>query len=387
MHPDIAVVGAGVVGACAALRLAQAGARVTVLEADHPGSGTSARSFAWVGASPRGLWPYFAINAAGMAAHRRLRAELGGAPWLTLTGSLAWFSDPERGPEVAARVAELRDAGYPSALISAAAAVCDLEPDLRLPPDVEHVAFHPDEGFAAVLPMIREVLDAAHRLGAEVRAPARAVAIETAGDRVAGVRLEGGESLRAGRVVVCCGRHSGGLLATAGVHLPMLDPAEPGSPAVGLLALTAPSGTRLSRLLHADDLMARPDGAGRLLLHSDPHDARLAGGAEDARALAGEVLAEAGRHLRLAGPARLESHRVGFRALTADRLPAVGWTGGPEGLYVAATHSGVTLAPVLGEIIAREVAGGADEALPAGLRPTRFAPAESTPHRDGVPHA
>jgi glycine/D-amino acid oxidase-like deaminating enzyme len=49
------VVGAGIVGLCIALRLAEHGADVTVVEANRPGYGATANSFAWVGASHPGL--------------------------------------------------------------------------------------------------------------------------------------------------------------------------------------------------------------------------------------------------------------------------------------------------------------------------------------------
>ena len=44
------VIGAGVMGASVAYRLAQAGAAVTVLEATRVGGGTSGISFAWTNA-------------------------------------------------------------------------------------------------------------------------------------------------------------------------------------------------------------------------------------------------------------------------------------------------------------------------------------------------
>jgi glycine/D-amino acid oxidase-like deaminating enzyme len=49
------VVGAGIVGSCIGLRLAEHGADVTVVEANRPGYGATANSFAWVGASHPGL--------------------------------------------------------------------------------------------------------------------------------------------------------------------------------------------------------------------------------------------------------------------------------------------------------------------------------------------
>ena len=45
---------------------------------------------------------------------------------------------------------------------------------------------------------------------------------------------------------------------------------------------------------------------------------------------------------------------------------------GTEGLYVLATHSGVTLAPVLGALLAEEIAVGAPPPMLAGFRPDRF---------------
>jgi len=44
----VAVIGAGIVGACVAMHLAQAGAAVTLLEKNGPGSGATEKSFAWL---------------------------------------------------------------------------------------------------------------------------------------------------------------------------------------------------------------------------------------------------------------------------------------------------------------------------------------------------
>jgi glycine/D-amino acid oxidase-like deaminating enzyme len=69
--------------------------------------------------------------------------------------------------------------------------------------------------------------------------------------------------------------------------------------------------------------------------------------------------------------ASVESAAVGVRPLPADGLPAVGWVRAPGGLYVVVTHSGVTLAPLLAELVTREV-HGSTEPLLAPFRPDRF---------------
>ena len=103
MNLRCVVVGGGVVGVVTALRLAERGAHVPLVDADVPGSGTSGTTFAHVNASYAGYWDYFELRAAGVAGYRRLRAEFGSAPWLVDTGFLLLESSPGSVPhEVAA---------------------------------------------------------------------------------------------------------------------------------------------------------------------------------------------------------------------------------------------------------------------------------------------
>ncbi len=370
----VVVVGAGAIGASVAYRLAQAGTAVTVVEKAMPGGGASSTSFAWVGASAAALRRYHDLNAAGVQGYRRLQLEMDGARWYRHTGCLTWYSDPHRGPEVSERIGELRAAGYPAAALSPAAVLRDLEPDVRIAAGVEHVAYYPDEGYVAVVPMIRHLLDEARRHGARLMTGHAVVGMGLAGNRVTGVQLADGTSMEADRVVVCCGRHTGAVAALAGAHVPLLDPAVPGSPAVGLLARTRPLFVRLSTLIYADELMMRPDGDGRLLVHSDTLDAVVAAGGADHLAVAEQLVGMVATHLVGAEDVRLEAQQIGLRALPEDLLPAVGWTPEVDGLYVVVSHSGITLAPVLGDLVAVEVAGGADQPLLADFRPTRFGP-------------
>jgi glycine/D-amino acid oxidase-like deaminating enzyme len=106
-------------------------------------------------------------------------------------------------------------------------------------------------------------------------------------------------------------------------------------------------------------------------LHSDTHDPRVSYGSADEHAVAGEVLALLRTRVRGAHDTTVEEARVCVRALPADRLPVVG--AAQDGLYVVATHSGVTLAPALAELVATEVLGGQEAPALARFRPGRFA--------------
>ena len=241
-----------------------------------------------------------------------------------------------------------------------------LEPGARFGA-AERVAFYSDEGYAFPRPMIAELLRGARRHGATTRWGARVVELE---ERAGGVRvvLDGGDAVDGDAVVLCCGRWSGEAAAMVGAEIPIL-PAERGSVSVGLLVLTSALAEPVNRVLIADELMIRPDGAGRLLLHSDEHDRLVDPGSGEQRAIAEQVVAAAVAHLELPGRPSVEHATVGVRALTEDLLPAVGWLAGADRVYAAVTHSGVTLAPLLGELIAAEVLAGVDEPLLARFRP------------------
>ena len=69
-------------------------------------------------------------------------------------------------------------------------------------------------------------------------------------------------------VVNCAGRWTNDAVREAGLHLPL-------APTVGFLVFTPPVAAGLSRVIRTSVIDARPDGAGRLMLHWNPTDAIL----------------------------------------------------------------------------------------------------------------
>lgn len=76
--PPIAVIGAGVVGAAIAARLAERNAPVLLLDAGAPGQGATRASFAWVNANQKLPRAYYDLNVAGMQEY--LNAWRGSTP-------------------------------------------------------------------------------------------------------------------------------------------------------------------------------------------------------------------------------------------------------------------------------------------------------------------
>jgi glycine/D-amino acid oxidase-like deaminating enzyme len=78
---------------------------------------------------------------------------------------------------------------------------------------------------------------------------------------------------------------------------------------------------------------------------------------------------------------KIVDRRIGVRPMPADGHTIAGRIPGFDNAWVIATHSGVTLGPLLGRCIADEIAGGAAHAALAPFRPERFARGASAPLR------
>jgi glycine/D-amino acid oxidase-like deaminating enzyme len=361
------VIGAGVIGASVAYRLAQAGASVTVLEATRIGGGTSGISFAWTNAHKKPPRPYHDLNVAGMKAHAALADEFGAAPWRHGGGSLEWAAEPERAAQ-AENIERLRSWGYAAAEITRRQ-VQELEPDID-PAAIGDgpVAFFPEECWLDPVVYAHAMLSAARlRHGAKVVCGARVVDLVMAADRVTGVRLADGGQYEADTVVNCAGRWTNEATRDAGLHLPL-------APTVGFLALTPPVAAGLRRVVRSSVIDMRPDGAGRLMLHWNPADATLSFDARLSPAMpeARDLMRRARQLLPSIGEVEAEAVRIAIRPIPGDGLSAIGPMPRISGYYVAVTHSGVTLAPFLGAAVADEIVGGRPRAELAPFRPARF---------------
>ncbi|MFC7328891.1 NAD(P)/FAD-dependent oxidoreductase [Marinactinospora rubrisoli] len=368
------VIGAGVMGAATAAALARRGVGVTLVEAEpRAASGTSGTSFAWVNANRKPRPDYHDLNAAGVAAHhelaRRARDHGRDAAWFHPFGHLEWAVDPRHRAELRTRVGRLMERGYPVRWLTPAEAR-SREPRLRVPADAD-VALFPEEAHCDPAALADALLAEAAALGADVRFGARAVGLTERTDGAEAV-LASGERLHADRVVCCAGNGTPALLAGLGATVPMVAPAR-GNAAMGLLAVTAATDSGVRGVVTTDEVNLRPWPGGRLLVQALELDA-----AADPDAAPDPALGAA-FHDRLAavlagGPAPgIETVVTGRRVLPADGFTVAGPLDGHPAVYVLVSHSGVTLAPLLGALAAEELDTGRPAALLAGFRPGRFA--------------
>jgi glycine/D-amino acid oxidase-like deaminating enzyme len=360
----VAVIGAGIVGASVAYRLSEGGAEVVLVDGSEPGSGTTSTSFAWVNANNKLPYNYFELNFAGMGEHERLHEEFGGG-WLHPTGNLILPTEGER-ENLETRVERLRSWSYAAEMLPASTVNERLEPRIVFPGSDTMIAHFPEESWVDAPVLTRTLARAAGSNGAEslLGSAVRGIEVEDGG---ATLSLKNGDTIRADAVVNAAGAGGASLAEMVGRTLP-LD-VYPGL----LVRVTAPDKP-LDHLLHTPHINLRPDGSGYVLLHHGSVDERLTddfSGKEDP--LCAELLERAVRVLPALEEAEVVEARFGRRPVPADGHSCVGALPAIPGYYEAVTHSGVTLGPLLGRLLACEILTGAVDPLIAPFRPDRFA--------------
>ncbi|WP_137157643.1 FAD-binding oxidoreductase [Rhizobium sp. FKL33] len=350
---QIIVIGGGVIGASIAWHLAKAGARVTVF-CGEPGGVATPNSFAWINANWGNPEPYFRLRITAMTGWRRLAAAVPGvAPeWC---GSICYVLPPE---ELEKFAVEQTGWGYGVKRILREE-VQRIEPAIKHAP--EWALKIDEEGMVEPRPVALALLADAERLGAKIRTGVEISALALRDRRVVGVVTEEGVT-EADEIILAAGAATADLAATAGVRIPM-------SASPGLIIDTKPAPPMLEHIVVAPQMEMRQAPDGRIIASTsfngtDP-------GADPA-ATARRVFDDMCSRLVGGEQLELEGYRIGYRPIPEDGFSIVGRADGVEGLYVAVTHSGITLAPALGEFAAKEVLDGISEPLLASYRLSRF---------------
>jgi D-hydroxyproline dehydrogenase subunit beta len=366
--PSALVVGAGIVGAACAEALAEAGCRVSVLEASFPGAGATGASmghlvvmddseaqFALTSFSRR-LWAERAAS---------LPPEVEDDPCGTL-----WVAAGEAEMEHVRRKAAFYEARGERVEVLGAAALREAEPRLRT--GLAGALHVPGDRVLYAPAAARTLLDRARHLGAEVRAGRR---VEAIGPRR--VLCDGGW-LEADVVV-----------NAAGAEAPRLTPGLPIVPRRGHLVITDryPGFLRhqvieLGYLESAHALTresvafnVQPRKTGQLLVGSSRE--RVGWDPAPNGPLRSRMLRRAAEYLPALPLLRALRTWVGFRPATPDNLPLVGmWE---PGLWVAAGHEGlgITTAPGTGRLLADLVLGRTPPIDPSPYDPRRPMPAHA----------
>ncbi len=373
MTKRVAVIGAGVLGLSVARELALRGVQVTVFERETAGAGTSTTSYAWINSNGKSPDSYHRLNAEAIDEHRKLQHH---SPtegrWLEETGTYEWAIDPQGEQQLLDRISRLADYHYPLHQVTAAE-IKKRIPELQIPPGAGSLWYFPQECLLNPVIYLAAQLAVLREQGAEVITRCEVVDIHEDAGGVT-LQLSDGRKWLGDEVIIATGRWSQQLAGRLGLSVAMIDASQQGKVACGFLAYTTPLLTQLSANLISPELNIRPAGGGRLILQATDLDV-------DANPvqpppvdgyIGREMLIRLRRMLANTDNARLESIAVGQRAKPADGLPAIGYITPGRKVYLMVTHSGITLAPLLGRLVAEEVSLQQRPALLEDFAPDRL---------------
>ena len=137
----------------------------------------------------------------------------------------------------------------------------------------------------------------------------------------------------------------------------------------GLLAHSAPACRLLGRVVLAPGgaMKQKLDGS---LVVSGGFSGRSV--SDDPEGQAEEILHRAKRLIPEAEGIGLARHTIGWRPMPQDGLPVLGFSEGAPDVYVAVMYSGVTLAPLVGRLVASEILDGLSIEMLEPYRVSRF---------------
>ena len=308
-----------------------------------------------------------------MAWHRLDRALQLGIVW---GGYTSWARTPGELEVLREAAAQMRATPFPVRDLSAAQLQA-LSPGL-VTGEVAAAFYSRIDGHLDPVAVTRRFLERAQRLGATVRLDTEVTALEFAADALAGVRCAS-DRVALDRLVIAAGVDTPSLLAMAGFglklrHAPGILAHSKPRPIATRLIYDAPGTLSFKQMADGSIVGTDSPSPPDLPAHREIREHAMAFPSQALIDLHGNrILTKIGQVLPAARGVELERLTLGFRPLPLDELPVVGLLPGKRDVYVAVTHSGVTLAPILGRHVSHEILTGARVAALAPFRPERFA--------------
>ena len=362
----VAVIGGGVIGVSIATHLLRAGAEVVLITESQPASGASSHSLSWLNSAGERSLAYHALRMAGIDRYRTLFSHQPECEWLRFDGALCWSLD-----ETASRARHAYETtlGYDSKLTG---------PDSvdRFTPNIAHEAmkesaiFNPGEGWVSLPHLIAFLLEEFKNGGGSLVTQAgKAQVMTDASGAAVGVATEKAGEFTADSVVVACGPYTPDVVKPLGVTLPN------GSP-VAMLVTSEPLDHGLKAVLNTPRAAVRPNPGQTLVMDHDWYESQFTqderGNYQIPQAVVDELMAESSKLLAGQPALKAAGWRAGLKPIPGDGNPVLGELQKVPGCYVAFTHSGATLALIVGELLAGEILSGEKHPLLAEFRAERF---------------
>ena len=367
-EPRVAVIGGGVIGVSSAYHLARSGAKVCLVTEGSLASGASGRSLSWLNSAAIRSEHYHRLRMVGIDRYRTLFARHPNQDWLRFDGGLNWQSCDEAEAVSKIHAHQLAQ-GYDSHLVTPD------EVEVQIP-GVDPAAipakgaiWNPGEGWVDLPSLINHLSEDLVGRGGELITNTGEATVTTNGGRVSGVTTERHGVIEVDAVLLATGAKTPSMVAQFGATIP-------DATTRALLVRTRPVQTQLRAVLNTPRVSVRPTPDGGLAVDSDwtePHiEVRRDGTSRVPAEIVEQLLAEASRVLAGSPLLTADTQGIGPKPIPGDGEPVLGRLGDISGLHIAFTHSGATLALIVGELLAQQIISGQPHPLLRPYSPHRF---------------
>ena len=375
-NPDAIVIGAGLVGACSALSLVNAGLRVLVLDRGPVASGTTGAGEGNILVSDKEPSAELTLALRSRDAWFEINTDIGGGFELEDKGGVV-VSRSEKGIADLKKLSALQAVHGIQVVELDAKGIKEIEPYIS--DSVEYAVLYPQDAQCQPMLAAAQIMRAVKKRGGAFIQGENVKSINVKSGKVVGLTTEK-NTYTCPIIINATGTWAGEIAKMAGSYLPIM-------PRRGFILVTAPAPKIIHHKVYDADYVANVASS-----DADLQSSAVVEGTESGTILIGAsrervgfkpdldvaVLRQLARQAIslfpiLSNIALLRAYR-GFRPYAPDHLPVIGEDANVKGLWHAAGHegAGIGLAPATGELITAQITSTKTFMDPTPFSPKRF---------------
>ena len=375
-NPDAIVIGAGLVGACSALSLVNAGLRVLVLDRGPVASGTTGAGEGNILVSDKEPSAELTLALRSRDAWFEINTDIGGGFELEDKGGVV-VSRSEKGIADLKKLSALQAQHGIQVVELDAKGIKEIEPYIS--ESVEYAVLYPQDAQCQPMLAAAQIMRAVKKRGGAFIQGENVKSINVKSGKVVGLTTEK-NTYTCPIIINATGTWAGEIAKMAGSYLPIM-------PRRGFILVTAPAPKIIHHKVYDADYVANVASS-----DADLQSSAVVEGTESGTILIGAsrervgfksdldvaVLRQLARQAIslfpiLSNIALLRAYR-GFRPYAPDHLPVIGEDANVKGLWHAAGHegAGIGLAPATGELITAQITSTKTFMDPTPFSPKRF---------------
>jgi glycine/D-amino acid oxidase-like deaminating enzyme len=375
-NPDAIVIGAGVVGACCALALTNAGLKVLIIDRGPVASGTTGAGEGNILVSDKEPSAELTLAIRSRDLWFEIDTDIGGGFELEAKGGVV-VSRSAKGISDLKRLSALQKVNGVEVIELDGAGLRKIEPHLS--ESVDYGVLYPGDAQCQPMLAAAQIIRAVKKRGGSFIQGENVVKINANAGSITGVTTDKNQYVSP-IIINATGTWAGEIAKLAGSYLPIM-------PRRGFILVTSPAPKLVHHKVYDADYVANvassdADLQSAAVVEGTASGTILIGASRERVGFKGDMDISILRQLArqaislfpvLSDIQLLRAYR-GFRPYAPDHLPVIGPDKNIAGLWHAAGHegAGIGLAPATGDLIAAQITGRTPFMDPSAFSPDRF---------------